>query len=1012
MRILLSLCVLIAWGLPSSSAQYIYRSRTPEQAGIAGQDGWQWRETDVNGFYLGDTFRQFLSAGSSTVTVDMGEEFPAGTYTFWAKVSGPFSAVTTIAGVSHGFAQGNIHDVWVRLGLFSVEQSWSNATIQVTVAAPTTIRLQGFWVSNNAGMAKANNLDDIWYDYTVPTSVSTEYVPGNRFFNSSFELKLGVGFNSLDSGNDLDWNHWRRDQYSTEDAHTGENSLKMGPSVIPGREHTIEQIGSWHVPLRHAPRTRTPHTFSFWAKATNNVEIRFWILPIVGATTSTSATNIFSRTNTSYADFRFNLVGDGTWRRYSRTFNLDHTPSRYYELWGFHVAQAYVFLDDFQLEEGLEPRDYAPMYPAEFRLIGENIPAVYDLDDTIQFGVLTFNTGPPFTRTIHWDEYDLFTKKLATNSVSFEVPTGSSTNWYPIVSQSQRGTVRIAARAVDMPAHWQELIVHRVPLADTNAPLNTNSWINFHGEPDLAQGLFNRQILGDINRTLSPADMFRWTNIEPQEGVFTWTTADTIINTMTNTLILASIQAEDRRWWPDWAMTNNFPREDRWSNYVYQVVNRYKDKVWAWEAPNEPHSSGLVFAANPTRWAKLMGIFVDAARAADPDAYIVGWGGAANPDQWQQDGWNLLTPEQRAKFDVFSVHNYAEVEYQGYWNRHNSRLGKIEAFYTLTNLVKLPMWNTEAGTFSFGSYQSKWPMWHDYAAYRPHRVYDNLYRGTFPDALFRAFITAIRHVGRGTKYFHYSSRLTYAPSDMTSQDSISELDDTLKPYGAVLAWMRHFLDHGTPHGILTNSNAGVWTECYSWEQGNTGNAMLVVFNRDPTNKVFTFSTDAFGVVDALGNEIQTNSATLQLGRRPVYILSSELSVEQLSEAFLSATVSIIPDTEAPYASFGIVPHGQMGDGPYEARWTSCDDIWASDYQYPDGLTTRWRVDGKQWTEWSSAVDGRVDSLGPGIYQWELEVKDLAGNVRHVTGPYFTVGTLGKRMRVNGTVNAANIILAE
>jgi hypothetical protein len=59
-----------------------------------------------------------------------------------------------------------------------------------------------------------------------------------------------------------------------------------------------------------------------------------------------------------------------------------------------------------------------------------------------------------------------------------------------------------------------------------------------------------------------------------------------------------------------------------WGQFVFQIVNRYKDRVRAWEIWNEPNLTEF-WPAPPELFAQLMRVAWQAAKAADPNATVV-----------------------------------------------------------------------------------------------------------------------------------------------------------------------------------------------------------------------------------------------------------------------------------------------------------------------------------------------------------------------------------------------------
>ena len=149
-----------------------------------------------------------------------------------------------------------------------------------------------------------------------------------------------------------------------------------------------------------------------------------------------------------------------------------------------------------------------------------------------------------------------------------------------------------------------------------------------------------------------------WGAIEKERGVFDWSNADkevreTIKNEGVDLLPILGYT-------PKWASSgpngeNSFPPKDLrdWSDFVYKIVSRYKDKIGYWEVWNEPDIG--FWRGSIEDYAALLKSAYVAAKKADPSCKIV-FGGTA--------GVNLQFIERVYEngggryFDVMAVHPY------------------------------------------------------------------------------------------------------------------------------------------------------------------------------------------------------------------------------------------------------------------------------------------------------------------------------------------------------------------
>ena len=147
----------------------------------------------------------------------------------------------------------------------------------------------------------------------------------------------------------------------------------------------------------------------------------------------------------------------------------------------------------------------------------------------------------------------------------------------------------------------------------------------------------------------------------------------------------------------------DYPDKDfsDWENYVKQVVSHFKGKIDAWEIMNE-----AVFAkdipdgmTNPQWYVELQKVAYKAAKEANPDAFIVGGGGAGaavKGDRWV----DAAIKAGLFKYcDAFSYHGYGRCTTQ--------ILGGLQPLFEFTDWVRegmksttgktIQIWDTEVG---------------------------------------------------------------------------------------------------------------------------------------------------------------------------------------------------------------------------------------------------------------------------------------------------------------------------
>jgi hypothetical protein len=99
---------------------------------------------------------------------------------------------------------------------------------------------------------------------------------------------------------------------------------------------------------------------------------------------------------------------------------------------------------------------------------------------------------------------------------------------------------------------------------------------------------------------------------------------------------------------------------DAWENYVFQTVNRYKDRVHAWEIWNEPDVAffwGGRDGGDPVVYAEMLRRAHRAAKKADPNAFIIS-GGVTGTERGANFIHRLLDQGAAGYMDAVGIHGY------------------------------------------------------------------------------------------------------------------------------------------------------------------------------------------------------------------------------------------------------------------------------------------------------------------------------------------------------------------
>lgn len=114
-----------------------------------------------------------------------------------------------------------------------------------------------------------------------------------------------------------------------------------------------------------------------------------------------------------------------------------------------------------------------------------------------------------------------------------------------------------------------------------------------------------------------------WHVVEPEKGKFDWTFCDQVVEFYKKQNINAMVLLCYSSAWSD----NTPPATDEeraaYANYVYQMVNRYKDTVKVWEIWNEPNIPNFWKTPNVRDYTLMLQEAYKAAKKADPDCVIL-----------------------------------------------------------------------------------------------------------------------------------------------------------------------------------------------------------------------------------------------------------------------------------------------------------------------------------------------------------------------------------------------------
>ena len=392
----------------------------------------------------------------------------------------------------------------------------------------------------------------------------------------------------------------------------------------------------------------------------------------------------------------------------------------------------------------------------------------------------------------------------------------------------------------------------QTPVPDANSPFGINGIKWFHGmtSPTLFQDAERDANL--MRRAGMAWDRFDawWGAIEPHQGQFDWSFMDRVVEfNARHGISTMPILCYSSAWSGGKPPLDDAERE-RYANYVYQMVSRYRDRVHAWEIWNEPNI--------PTFWkpqpsahdyALLLRAAYAAAKRADPTCTVVG--GATSMadinyllDLYHYGAWDSM--------DVVSIHPYSMGG-----NAHQQRLDRILASVQAMNRATgkpKPVWVTEIGWTSSGPTQDR-------------------------DQAISLFQTYCFCLAAGVRCVFW-----FCLTDWSERWGLVRTDGSLKPSYAAYSRLARALGGARFAGYLP------------WRLGPEFRGL--VFAKDGRPLVAAWCQGApvrlklrpagkggLRAVDALGNALPTTGGTLAVGTTPVLIEgASPTLLRQLAEA--------------------------------------------------------------------------------------------------------------------------------
>lgn len=341
-----------------------------------------------------------------------------------------------------------------------------------------------------------------------------------------------------------------------------------------------------------------------------------------------------------------------------------------------------------------------------------------------------------------------------------------------------------------------------------------------------------------------------WGVLEPEKGKFDWTFSDKVAqlyrDQKMNGLVLLCYHS---------AWSDNLPPRDtderaRYANYVYQVVNRYKDTFHVWEIWNEPNIPTFWPEPNVQDYTLMLKEAYKAAKKADPDCTILA-ASTSGPDLdfikgiHKYGGWDSC--------DGISIHPYSMSG--GPIVQRLDKILRMHNEYIASKGKPKSLWITEMGwTTEHASYEQ------DQAIYLTQSYVISLANGV--EKLF-----------------------WFCLNDWGEKWGIIKGVDPLNPklsYKAYQRLTKHLGSPGKAASFEGYLRMPMGVACYVFKK--SANERVLILWSDWLTKTVSLRAGFHGE-DILGNPVDTKEGKITVGRLPVILIGPISPIGPISRAY-------------------------------------------------------------------------------------------------------------------------------
>jgi hypothetical protein len=594
-----------------------------------------------------------------------------------------------------------------------------------------------------------------------------------------------------------------------------------------------------HAPIVH-PNIGRPIVVSAWIKASR---------PDTWVRMELEKTGLVTDVSVGESWQRVTLAGTMPFQRWTRLNLYARAPE---SVPSSEEQALSVWVDGVQIEEATTPSDeYRDQAANAFTLrLARPGSIVFDGEDA--HIDLSFETPPPQGSRLHLEYRDVFGGEHSLPTVAMPAATIP----LPILAKRPRGVFKLRAvlesaqgealsAAVDLV--WARLPRPRAIDAKRSyfgihIPLRTEyceiaaaigaRWVRLHDTSMLTKWAVAERAPGEwlfYDESVDAAHAAGLAVLGRFDGAPTWVAS----------------KPREGGYWGIWNVPDLPGSDEQWASYVRTMTEHYRGRIDAWEMWNEPWGEWWLGAGGtPQRYAELMRIAYRTAKAANPQATILGVDTYSGHDAWHDQ---VLAAIGTADFDGFSFHDYSDALYGGPESAALLEAQKFNAAQAAHGAVK-PLWNTEGGVLAMGSF------------YAPETGGMDVRH-----QLSQAVRYDVTMMAAGVQVF--CSYAIHSDPGMGTTMNGTEFDRAIKPYLAARAVLASLVDGA---GMPQRSEPLPGVDWYGYP-ARDGSAVQVVWSYDGEPHELPVASGE-EVLDVLGNPIEVSGATFTVGVEPVYVI--------------------------------------------------------------------------------------------------------------------------------------------